>query len=200
MVGQPRSTQRYEAKERDGEADLIQRMHEIVRREPRFGYRRIWATLRREGMKINRKRVDRLCRQEGLRVPRKQRKKRRLGCTDNGIIRHRPASKNHVWAWDFIFDTDAHGRSLKWFGLIDEYTRECLALEVARSLKASDVLDILNQVMLIRGVPKHIRSDNGPEFIAVAIRRHLQRRWGSLYRAGKPLGERIPRELFQPLT
>lgn len=129
--------------------------------------------LRRDGTVINRKRVDRLCRQEGLRVPRKQRKKRRLGCSSNGIVRHRPEHKNHVWAWDFIFDADARGRSIKWFSLIDEHTRECLALEVGRSMKASDVLDILSQVMLIRGVPKHIRSDNGPEFVATTIRRYL---------------------------
>lgn len=148
-------------------------MHEIVRREPRSGYRRIWAVLRREGCKINHKRVDRLCRQEGLRVPRKQRKRRRLGCSAHGIIRHRPQSKNHVWAWDFIFDADVRGRSLKWFGLIDEYTRECLALEVERSMRAVDVIDILSQVLLIRGVPKHVRSDNGPEFIAQAMRRYL---------------------------
>jgi len=148
-------------------------MHAIVRREPRFGYRRIWATLRRDGWKINRKRVRRLCRQEGLQVPRKQRKKRRLGCGANDIVRHRPEHKNHVWAWDFVFDADVRGRSLKWFNLIDEYTRECLALEVERSMTASDVLDVLSQVMLIRGVPKHIRSDNGPEFVADAIRRYL---------------------------
>lgn len=174
VIGQPRSTQRYQAKRRVDEVGLVQRMHEIVRREPRFGYRRIWAVLRREGRKINHKRVDRLCRREGLRVPRKQRKKRRLGCSAQGIIRHRPQSKNHVWAWDFIFDADVRGRSLKWFGLIDEYTRECLALEVERSMRAVDVIDILSQVLLIRGVPGHIRSDNGPEFIAQAIQRYLK--------------------------
>ena len=174
MIGQPRSTQRYQAKRRAGEAELVQRMHEIVRREPRFGYRRIWAVLRREGERINHKRVERLCRREGLRVPRKQRKRRRLGCTTNGIIRHRPEHKNHVWAWDFIFDADVRGRSMKWFGLIDEYTRECLALEVERSVRAVDVIDILSQVLLIRGVPDYIRSDNGPEFIATAIRRYLE--------------------------
>lgn len=149
-------------------------MHEIVRREPRFGYRRIWAVLRREGRRINHKRVDRLCRIEGLRVPRKQRKRRRLGCSAHGVIRHRPQYKNHVWAWDFIFDADVRGRSLKWFSLIDEHTRECLALEVERSMRAVDVIDILSQVLLIRGVPEHIRSDNGPEFIAQAIRRYLE--------------------------
>ena len=157
---------------RADEVALVNRMHEIVRGQPRFGYRRIWATLRREGRKVNRKRVDRLCHREGLRVPRKQRKKRRLGCSAQGIIRHRPEYRNHVWAWDFIFDADVRGRSLKWFGLIDEYTRECLALEVERSMRAVDVIDVLSQVLLIRGVPKHIRSDNGPEFIAQAMRRY----------------------------
>lgn len=173
VIRQPRSTQRYRAKRKQDEVALVQRMHEIVRHEPRFGYRRIWAVLRREGRRINRKRVDRLCRLEGLRVPRKQRKRRRLGCSAHGIVRHRPQHKNHVWAWDFTFDADIRGRSLKWFGLIDEYTRECLALEVERSMRAVDVLDVLSQVLLIRGVPGYIRSDNGPEFIAAAIRRYL---------------------------
>lgn len=173
VVEQPRSTQRYKAKPRDDEVALVKRMHEIVRRQPRFGYRRVWAVLRQEGVPVNHKRVDRLCRQEGLRVPSKVRKKRRLGCSDNGIIRHRATGANDVWAWDFIFDADDRGRPLKWFSMIDEYTRECLALEVERSMRATDVIDVLSQVLLIRGAPKHIRSDNGPEFIAAAIRRYL---------------------------
>ncbi len=133
-VGQPRSTQRYRAKTRECEAALIQRMHALVRAHPRYGYRRIWALLRREGWRVNRKRVYRLWRREGFKVVQKQRKKRRLRCSAHGIVRHRPEFANHVWAWDFIYDRDENNRSLKWFGLIDEYTRECLALEAARSI------------------------------------------------------------------
>jgi len=173
VVGQPRATQRYVPRTRDDEPVLLRRMHELVRQHPRYGYRRIWALLRMEGWRVNRKRIWRLWRREGFKVPRKQRKKRRLGHSGNSIVRHRPRHKDHVWCWDFIHDRDEAGRPLKWFALTDEYTRECLALEVARSMTATDVIDILSQVLLIRGVPKHIRSDNGPEFIAGAIRRYL---------------------------
>lgn len=152
----------------------MRRMHELVRLHPRFGYRRIWALLRDEGFVINRKRVWRLWKQEGFKVPQKQGKKRRLGCSDNGIVRHRAEHKDHVWAWDFIHDRDQRNRPLKWFTLIDEYTRECLALEVERSMTSLDVIDVLSQVLLIRGAPGHIRSDNGPEFIACAMRKYLE--------------------------
>lgn len=152
----------------------MRRMHELVRARPRFGYRRIWALLRDEGFLINRKRVWRLWKQEGFKVPQKQGKKRRLGCSANGIVRHRSRHKDHVWAWDFIHDRDQRNRPLKWFTLIDEYTRECLALEVERSMTSVEVIDVLAHVLLIRGAPGHIRSDNGPEFIACAMRKYLE--------------------------
>ena len=174
VVGQARATQRYTAQARTDEPMLVQRMHGLVRQHPRYGYRRIWALLRNEGFRVNRKRIWRLWKREGFKVPRKQRKKRRLGCSENGIVRRRPEHKDHVWCWDFIHDRDEAGRPLKWFALVDEYTRECLALEVERHLTAVDVIDILAQVFLIRGVPRFIRSDNGPEFIAQAIRRYLE--------------------------
>jgi putative transposase len=173
VIEQPRSTQRYKAKCRDDEAIIVRRMHELIRMRPRFGYRRITVLLRDEGFVINRKRVWRLWKQEGFKVPQTQRKKRRLGCSANGIVRHRAEHKNHVWAWDFIHDRDGRNRPLKWFTLIDEHTRECLALEVERSMPAAAVIDVLAQVLLIRGAPKYIRSDNGPEFIASAMRRYL---------------------------
>jgi len=174
VIKQPRSTQRYTARKRDGDLVLIRRMHDLVRMRPRFGYRRIWALLREEGFMVNRKRVWRLWKREGFKVPQKQGKKRRLGCSANGIVRHRPLHKDHVWAWDFIHDRDQRNRPLKWFTLIDEYTRECLALEVERSMTSLDVIDVLAQVLLIRGAPGHIRSDNGPEFIACAMRKYLE--------------------------
>ena len=174
VIGQPRSTQRYQARARDGDALIVRRMHDLVRAHPRFGYRRIWALLREEGFAVNRKRVWRLWKREGFKVPQKQGKKRRLGCSANGIVRHRAQDKDHVWAWDFIHDRDQRHRPLKWFTLIDEYTRECLALEVERSMTSLDVIDVLSQVLLIRGAPGHIRSDNGPEFIAIAMRKYLE--------------------------
>ena len=129
--------------------------------------------LRRGGWKVGRHRVHRLWKREGYRVPVKTRKKRRLGVSANGVVRRRAESINDVWAWDFVHDRDEKGRPLKWLVIEDEYTREGLALEVARSIKAEDVLDVVSELMLIRGVPKHIRSDNGPELIAKAIRDFL---------------------------
>ena len=176
LLEQPRSTQRYQAKESPAEeVRLVARIHELVRRYPRYGYRMITAKLRQEGLQVNRKRVYRLWKQEGLKVPKKTRKKRRLGHSDNSCVRRRAEHKDHVWTWDFIHDRTTGGRSLKWFAITDEYTRECLALEVDRSITADKVIDVLTSSFLTRGVPTHIRSDNGPEFIAQAIRKHIER-------------------------
>jgi len=175
-VHQPRSTQRYESKRpTDEEIRLVKRMHELVRRHPRFGHRRIWSLLRMEGLKVNRKRIHRLWKQEKLKVPQKQRKKRHVGSSEHSIARHRAERKDHVWCWDFIFDSDERGRSLKWLSIVDEFTRECLALEVERSITSGDVLDVLTELFIIRGAPRFIRSDNGPEFIAERIKTHLKR-------------------------
>jgi putative transposase len=171
VLGQPRSTQRYAAVPRDGDERLVRRMHELVRAHPRRGYRMICGMLRLEGWRVNRKRVHRLWRREGLRVPAKQRKRTRLGRSDNGITRRRATHKDHVWAIDFIHDTDARGRPLKWLSVVDEFTRECVALEVGRSMTARGVAEVLIDLFTTRGVPEHIRSDNGPEFIAGTIRR-----------------------------
>ena len=171
VLGQQRSTQRQApTKAPEGEGRLVARMLELVRRHPRYGYRRIWALLRREGWRVNRKRVYRLWRTEGLKVPRKQRKKRRLGSSANSCVRRPAAHKDHVWAWDFLHDRTSDGRPLKWFTLVDEYTRECLALEVERGLTAKAVSAVLAGVVRERGAPAHIRSDNGPEFIAQGLR------------------------------
>ena len=148
-------------------------MLELVRRHPRYGYRRVWALLRQEGLPVNRKRIYRLWRKEGLKVPQKKRKRRRLGTSANGIVHHQPTHKDHVWAWDFIHDRTEDGRPLKWLSIVDEYTRECLALEVRRSFTSGDVIEVLAELMAVRGVPEHIRSDNGPEFIARSIRSWL---------------------------
>ena len=171
VLGQQRSTQRQPPKKATEEEErLVARMLELVRKHPRYGYRRIWALLRREGWRVNRKRIHRLWRQQGLKVPRKQRKKRRLGSSANSCVR-RPAEYNdHVWAWDFLHDRTSDGRPLKWFTLVDKYTRECLALEVGRGMTAQAVRALLAGVVRGRGTPAHIRSDNGPEVIAQGIR------------------------------
>jgi putative transposase len=172
-LGVPRSTQRYQPQEDGDEVRrLVARMHELVRQYPRYGYRFIGAKLRQEGWHVNTKKIYRLWRREGFKVPRKTRKRRRLGHSGNSCVRRRAEHPDHVWAWDFIHDRTTTGRPLKWFAINDEYTRECLALEVDRSITADRVLDILTNLFLTRGVPRHIRSDNGPEFIARAIRRH----------------------------
>jgi putative transposase len=170
VLGQPRSTQRLRPRARPGEARLLARILALVRRHPRFGYRRIWALLRREGWRVNRKRVYRLWRRQGLKIPKRLRKKRRLGTSGNGCTRRRAEHRDHVWCWDFIHDRTADGQPLKWLSVIDEYTRECLVLEVRRSLTAGAVIAVLAALIGRRGAPRHIRSDNGPEFIAKAIR------------------------------
>jgi len=183
LLGQPRSSQRQEPSlPPEGEERLVERLLELVRQRPRFGYRRIWALLRREGWRVNRKKVYRLWRHVGLKVPRKQRKKRRLGQDVNGCARHRPEYKDHVWAWDFFHDRTSDGGPLKWLTLLDEYTRECLALEVRRSLTAEAVRDVLAGVVRQRGAPAHLRSDNGPEFMAAVLRAWLTKEGvGALY-------------------
>ena len=122
VVRQPRSTQRYRPRKKDDEVMIVKKMHELVRRHPRYGYRRIHAMLRRLGFKINRKRVWRLWKREGFKVPRKQVKKRRVGSSANGIVRRRAEHMNHGWAWDFIHDRDENGRPLKWLSIVDEHT------------------------------------------------------------------------------
>jgi len=173
-LGQHRSTQRYVASVARDDAPLLKRIGELVRRHPRRGYRMICGRLRMEGWRVNHKRVHRLWRREGLRVPQKHRKKRRLGVTANGIVRQRASCRNDVWCWDFVHDSDERGQPLRWLTVVDEFTRECVALEVARSMTANDVLDILVELFKTRGVPRHIRSDNGPEFIAKAMRDFLK--------------------------
>jgi putative transposase len=182
VLGQPRRTQRYHARKVDDELALVRCMLELVRRHPRYGYRRIWALLKREGWPVNRKRIWRLWKQEGLKVPQNKHKKRRLGVAENGCTRLAAAGKDGIWAMDFVFDTTTDGRSLKWLVMVDEFTRECLALEVSRQFKAVDVIDVLRELIAIRGAPAHIRCDNGPEFIARAVKAWLEiSRIGTLY-------------------
>lgn len=174
VLGQARSSQRRKSKPRDDEAALVKRMRELVGQRPRFGYRRIAALLKREGWRANPKRVYRLWRQEGFKVPRKKRKRRSLGVSANACHCRRAERKDHVWTWDFVFDRTTRGGALKWLSVVDEFTRECLTLKVARNVTSEDVIDALAELFAMRGVPRHIRSDNGPEFIAHAIQRWLE--------------------------
>lgn len=151
-------------------------MIELAREHPRYGYRRVTALLRREGWSVNGKRVHRLWRQAGLKVPQARRKRRRLGHGGNSCTRHRAERPNHVWSYDFVMDQTSDGRRLKILPVVDEYTRECLAIEVERGLTAEDVVSTLEYLFEVRGEPEHIRSDNGPEFIAEAVRGWLARR------------------------
>jgi putative transposase len=129
--------------------------------------------LRNDGWSVNHKRVERIWRQEGLKVPAKQPKRRRLWLNDGSCIRLRPEYKNHVWAYDFVADRTSNGRSFRMLTVIDEYTRECLAISVRRSFKATDVQEELTKLMIEHGVPRFIRSDNGPEFIEESLREWL---------------------------
>lgn len=148
----------------------------LSRENPRYGYRRVWAMLRREGWPVNKKRVHRLWKEEALKVPRKQRKRRRLaeGGSENGCTRRRAERKNHVWSYDFVMDRTEDGRTLKMMPVVDEYTRECLTIEVERSITAEDVVATLALLFEHRGEPSFIRSDNGPEFIAKTLKRWLE--------------------------
>jgi len=175
VLSQPRSSQRRKTKPKGDEATLARRMLELVRRRPRFGYRRIAALLRREGWRANPKRIYRLWRREGLKVPKKKRKRRSLGVSENACHCRRAERKDHVWTWDFVFDRTTSGSTLKWLSIVDEFTRECLCLKVARSITSEDVIDALAELFAMRGVPQHVRSDNGPEFIALAIQKWLHR-------------------------
>jgi putative transposase len=174
-IDQPRSTQRYSGKRAGIDEALASRMRDLSQDNPRYGYRRVWALLRREGWEVNKKRVLRLWREQGLKVPRvKQHKSRRLlGGGENGCTRRRAEYPNHVWSYDFAMDSTEDGRRLKVMPVVDEYTRECLSLEGERSIKACGVIDTLGRLFIERGEPGYIRSDNGPEFIAEALKQWL---------------------------
>jgi len=181
----------------------------------RYGYRRITAMLRWEGWRVNHKRVARLWRREGLKVPSRQPKRRRLWLNDGSCVRLRPTHRNHVWSYDFVMARTADGRGLKMLTVIDEYTRECLAIDVDRRIRNDDVLYRLEDLFVRRGVPEHIRSDNGSEFTATVVREWLQKLsvktlyiepgspWENGYIEsfnGKFRDELLNREIFDTLT
>jgi putative transposase len=169
-LGQHRSTQRKAPQGRDDEQRLTADIVELARQYGRYGYRKIAELLRATaGWVVNDKRVERIWRREGLKVPAKQPKRGRLWLADGSCVRLRPEHRNHVWSYDFVEDRTHDGRKYRMLNVIDEFTHECLAIRVARRLKAIDVIDVLSDLFIQRGVPGHIRSDNGPEFVAKAL-------------------------------
>jgi hypothetical protein len=170
VLGQHRSTQRKKPSRPDDEAALTADITALALQYGRYGYRRITAMLRNRGWRVNAKRVARIWRREGLKVPSKQPKRGRLWLNDGSCVRLRPEHPNHVWSYDFVEDRTHDGRKYRMLNIIDEFTRECIAIRVNRRQKATDVIDVLSDLFILRGVPGHIRSDNGPEFIAKALR------------------------------
>ena len=172
-IQQPRSSQRYKPLEADSEKPLTERIIALATKYGRYGYRRVTALLRNDGWPVNHKRVERIWRREGLKVPQKHPKKGRLWLNDGSCIRLRPERRNHVWSYDFMLDTTHNGRPFRILNIIDEFTRECLAIRVARKLKSEDVQECLTELFCKRGVPQYIRSDNGSEFTAKKMRSWL---------------------------
>lgn len=178
VLGQQRSTQRKVLRGRNDEAALRADIVELAKQYGRYGYRRITALLRAQGWTCNHKRVERIWRAEGLKVPVRQPKRGRLWLNDGSCVRLRPERPNHVWAYDFVEDRTRDGRRFRMLNVVeprgspgvDEYTRECLAIRVGRKLSSVDVIDVLTDLFILRGTPGHIRSDNGPEFAATAVR------------------------------
>jgi len=175
VIGQGRATQRRVLRVRDDEEALRAAIVTLATRYGRYGYRRITALLGRDGWQVNHKRVERIWRQEGLKVPQKQPKRGRLWLNDGSCIRLRPTHRNHVWSYDFVTDRTYDGRMIKILTVIDEYSRKALAIVVDRKIKSDDVLNCLTDLFVKYGPPEHIRSDNGSEFTAKALRGWLRR-------------------------
>ena len=175
VIGQPRAPQRYQATVPDDEVGLTAAIISYASRYGRYGYRRILALLWDDGWVVNHKRMERIWKQEGLKVPQKQPKRGRLWLRDGSCIRLRPCWQNHVWSYDFVTARTHDGKAFRMLTIIDEYTRECLAIEVARRLDADAVLYRLTELFVTRRPPDYIRSDNGPEFTAKAVREWLSR-------------------------
>ncbi|MGA3063021.1 MAG: IS3 family transposase [Methylocystis sp.] len=170
VLGQHRSTQRRVPTGREDEERLTADIVELARQYGRYGYRKIAEMLRTTaGWVVNDKRVERIWRREGLKVPAKQPKRGRLWLADGSCLRLRAERRNHVWSYDFVEDRTHDGRKYRMLNIVDEFTHECLAIRIDRKLKSIDVINVLTDLFILRGVPEHIRSDNGPEFVAKAV-------------------------------
>ena len=173
LVNQPRGTQRYQLTQREDEESLTDAIVEFASQYGRYGYRRITALLKRDGWQVGKDRVERIWRREGLQVPEKQKPRRRLWFNDGSCVRLRPVRANHVWSYDFVSARTHDGRTVRMLNLIDEHTRECLMIRSERRWSSAKVIEALADVMVAKGVPEHLRSDNGPEFIARDLRKWL---------------------------
>lgn len=216
VLDQSRSTQRRTLSLSSDEQQLTGDIVTLATKYGRYGYRRITALLNNEYQwKVNHKRVERIWRKEGLKVPKKQPKRERLWLNDGSCIRLRPDYKDHVWSYDFVMDRTANGRAFRMLNIIDEYTRECLSILVKRKITSQDVIDWLFELFIMKGIPEHIRSDNGPEFTANEVRKWLARLgvktlfiepgspWENGYIEsfnGKLRDELLNREIFTTLT
>lgn len=200
-LGQHRSTQRKVPLGRADEERLTDDIIELANTYGRYGYRMVTGLLNNAGWHVNHKRVERIWRREGLKVPQKQKKKGRLWLNDGSCVRLRPERPNHVWSYDFVQDRTSDGRVYRTLNIIDEYTREALMIRVDRKLNSTDVLDTLTDLFILRGTPEYIRSDNGPEFIAHKVRDWIAAVGGQdgLHRARVALGERLLRKLQCPV-
>jgi putative transposase len=182
VVGQSRSTQHYSLAIRDEDRRLVMAMRRLSLRWPRVGYRRVAVLLRKEKWRVNDKRVHRLWKEEGLQIRRKARKRRRMGISDNACNRRKPRYKDHVWSYDFVSERTERGGQIKMLNVVDEFTRECLTIEVARTFTGRDVVVTLEELFALRGRPRYLRSDNGPEFACKAVRKWLKEsRVGALF-------------------
>ena len=182
VISQPRMTQRYKTKQPNKDRALTAEIKKLAKKHKRYGYRMITAKLRQEGWNINHKRVQRIWQKEGLQVPYRHKFKKATGSSENSCAVKKAEHINHVWTYDFMSDQTEDGRSLKFLTVLDEFTRESPAIEVGRSIRAKDVIAVLEYLFVVRGTPAYIRSDNGPEFIADAIRKWLKEKHvGTLY-------------------
>ena len=174
-LGLSRNSVRYEPQPREDEDLLTASIIRLAGQYGRYGYRRIHAMLRAEGWNLSHGRVERIWRKEGLKVPKKQPKRGRLWLNDGSCIRLRPERPNHVWSWDFVFDRTDDGRALKLMVVIDEFTKECFTIHTARRIDSRNAIEVFADLMEVHGIPEHIRSDNGPEMVAKALRKWLRR-------------------------
>ena len=173
LVDQPRGTQRYRPTQWNDEDALTRAIIALASRYGQYGYRRITIKLKEAGWDVGKNRVERIWRREGLKVPQKQKPRGRLWLNAGSCVRLRPEHRNHVWSYDFVSAFTHDGRTVRFLNLIDEYTRECLAIYVGRRINSNQVIDLLAEAMIEHGIPEHILSDNGPEFVAKQLRKWL---------------------------
>lgn len=172
VVKLDRSSFRYDPRPRAGEAELVRHIRELADQRKEYGYRRIAALLNREGANVNKKRVHRIWKEEGLQQPLRRPKRRRRG--PKGEVIRKAEHPNHVWTYDFLEDRTERGGKLRILTVLDEYTRECLAILVDRSIPARAVIEVLDGLFLTWGAPEYLRSDNGPELMANAVQEWLK--------------------------